>query len=470
MQRICLALVVFAICLGPQQVIADSYFEFQNFRQVDATGRFYIVVKKGAGGPSDPGRGTPVNVEIVERRPDSPAVVEAKDFWSFESGVQPNPEVKVRDGDIIRGRCQLVRCPRSIVLSSTGQGFVGLDVRGYNYGDRRSGDAVVIVGGDGSIRHRKHLIDILSENTITRFDGTAGGIFWAGGGWINETRKQIVIYTLRVNWDRNQGERLFRIVDLQSGAVREASDAEIITALVERNPGALESALILAADSEMKAAVPHMVKLFGDENLPMKARLQAAVALGHFGDDRGAEMLTKATLHNDGNQKYAVEHLAEVLGDRAATILCDALARYGDSIREQASEAMSQVSDPVAVPQLITLLNEKSSETTVRFAIGQLGSRGPGAKSAVPSLIRVLEAAPQGKGSYTTHHCAANALEYIGPDAKAALPRLQALADIHARLETERAKTAPPEDKRAFVPRRRSDADFVEAILKIKGE
>ena len=48
----------------PTLAHADSYRPFRNFRQVDATGGYYIVVKKN-GGPEDPGAGTPVAFEIA---------------------------------------------------------------------------------------------------------------------------------------------------------------------------------------------------------------------------------------------------------------------------------------------------------------------------------------------------------------------------------------------------------------------
>src|SRR5262245_13949162 len=152
-----LALSILAIT--PLAVRGDSYFPFCNFREVDATGRYYIVVKKEKGGPRDPGRGTPVSCELGERKSGSPSVEPAEDEFDFEAP-KPNPAVKVREGDSVLARGKLKRCPRQILISSTGLGFVGLDVGGYNYGLRRSGDAVVIVAKDGTARHRKDLIDL----------------------------------------------------------------------------------------------------------------------------------------------------------------------------------------------------------------------------------------------------------------------------------------------------------------------
>ena len=158
----------------PPLACADSYRAFRNFRQVEPNGRYYVVVKKN-GGPEDPGDGTPVTFEIVERKPGSPPVTPAEDGDSDDAFVA-HSDVNVRKGDIVLGRGNLNRCPGRILISSTGTGFVGLDVRGYNYGDLRSGNALVIVSTSGDLRHRKDLIDLFSREEIDQFIHTAGGI------------------------------------------------------------------------------------------------------------------------------------------------------------------------------------------------------------------------------------------------------------------------------------------------------
>ena len=120
----------------PPLANADSYRPFRNFRQVDPTGRYYIVVKKN-GGPEDPGAGTPVTYEIAERKPGSPPVSPGEDSGE-DDAIVSNPDVRVRQGDPVLGRGSLVRRPSQIVISSTGLGFVGLGVRGHNDGDLHS--------------------------------------------------------------------------------------------------------------------------------------------------------------------------------------------------------------------------------------------------------------------------------------------------------------------------------------------
>src|SRR5262249_39187374 len=111
--------------ITPLAVRGDSYGPFCNFRQVAATGRYDIVVKKEKGGPKAPGRGTPVTFELVERKPGSRSVEPAADEFDFEQPT-PNPAVKVRQGDTVLARGKLKRCPERILISSSGLGFVGL--------------------------------------------------------------------------------------------------------------------------------------------------------------------------------------------------------------------------------------------------------------------------------------------------------------------------------------------------------
>src|SRR5262249_29824663 len=156
-----------------------------------------------------------------------------------------------RDGDILLGKGNLERSPRRILISSTGLGFVGLDVRGYNYGSLKGGDALVVVSKDGTVRHRKDLIDLFSEAEVGRFPRTAGGVMWCGGGWIDERRKQIIVVGPNFGPSDEPIPRLFRIVDMATGAVGDGSSEVVLTALSEANAGALDEALDLAAELKL---------------------------------------------------------------------------------------------------------------------------------------------------------------------------------------------------------------------------
>jgi hypothetical protein len=58
MSRAGSSLLALFIVTTPLAAHADSYGPFQNLRQVDPTGRYYLVARKN-GGEGDPGRGTP---------------------------------------------------------------------------------------------------------------------------------------------------------------------------------------------------------------------------------------------------------------------------------------------------------------------------------------------------------------------------------------------------------------------------
>jgi len=255
-------------------VHADSYRPFRNFRQVDATGRYYIVVKKN-GGRKDPGAGTPVTFEIAERKHGSPPVTAAEDGGSDDE-IASNPEVSVRPGDPLLGKGSLKRCFRNIVISSTGLGFVGLDVRGHNYGDLQSRDALVVVSMDGTVRHRKALIDLFSEKEVDQFVHSAGSIFWMGGGWIDETRKEIVVV-----------------------GSREFPDVECLG-----NEG-----------PKAKAAVPDLIRILETKPKtkdPFWTQQLAALALGRIGRDATAALpgLTHLaeTRARDDSEKVKLQH------------------------------------------------------------------------------------------------------------------------------------------------------------------
>jgi hypothetical protein len=448
-------------------VDADSYRPFRNFRQVDATGRYYIVVKKN-GGPEDPGAGTPVTYEIAERKLGSAPVTAAEDGGSDDE-IASNPQVRVRPRDQLLGKGSLKRCPSHIVISSTGLGFVGLDVRGYNYGDRQSRDALVIVSKDGSVRHRKALIDIFSEEEVNRFTHSAGGIFWMGGGWIDEARKEIVVVSAREFPDMDPIPRLFRVVSLETGIVRQGTSAVILTALSERNLGALPEAIDLAGELKLGKAIPDLVKLFSDDNLPLLTRLQVAVALAALGDRRGGELMTKTVFEKSSERSYAIRYLPYVIGDDAAQVLCDAVRRLGKDVSRGAWDAMHHVSGEAALPPLLRLLRVSHCPVCIDFSVECLGNKGPKAKAAVPDLIRVLETKPTTRDPLWTQQLAALALGRIGPNATAALPALTHLAETHAPDEWEKVKLKQPEQRRnVFGDMTYSDDYFIDAICKIK--
>ncbi len=446
---------------------ADSYAPFTNFRVADATGRYYLVVKQN-GGEGDPGRGTPVTFEIAERRPGSPPVAPAHDELKDFRTIVTNPEVKVREGVIRLGKGNLDRCPSELLISSTGQGFVGLDVRGYNYGSLRSGDAVVVVARDGTVRHRKDLIDLFQKSEVDRFSRSAGGVWWCGGGWIDERRKEVVVVGEGSGQNDQRIPRLFRIVDLDSGKVREGSPEVVLAALAESNPGALVEATDLAAELKLDRAKADLVRLFSDEATPDLARLHVAVALAALGDRRGGDAMRRAALREPKPSFYAITNLPAVLGDDAAPVLCEVVRRFGDKRTLGPWQAMHEVSARAAVPPLLELLRE-GKPGCVDFAVDCLGDKGPEAKTAVPNLIKLLDREDKPDRLLSTHQHVAIALGKIGPVAEAALPSLIRLAEKHAPGEWNRVKAqTPAPENDHFGGMKYSDDYLIDTICKIR--
>jgi hypothetical protein len=449
--------------------VADSYAPFTNYRTVDSTGRFYVVVKKigPQGDAIDAIKGVPVAFEIVERRPGSAAVASASDPNRYElaSGAKPEP-VNAREGDVVVGKGTLDRAPRWIVVSSTGLGFIGVDVYGHNFGELRNGNALVIVSKDGTIRHRRDLIDLYSESEVNGFLRTTGSVHWAGSVWIDERRNEIVVVSRPTGF--LVGRRLYRIVAMDTGKVPDASPDVILAALADVNRGALDEALDLTAELKLDRAKPDLAKIFADESLALSSRLRAAVALAAIGDRQGRDLLRKSALENSEQRKYAIAHLPGVLGDDAAIVLCDIMRQGDAAIAAEAMLAMRHVSVRAGVPSLLVLLHE--GPPGCRDAVIEcLEWKAEGAKAAIPDLLKQLETSPRTKEPLWTQKLAALALGKIGPDAAPALPALVRLAERHEPAEWKELKDQSSKFNNPFDGSTRlSDTYFVDAILRIR--
>jgi hypothetical protein len=347
-------------------------------------------------------------------------------------------------------------------------GFVGLDVRGYNYGSLRSGDAVVVVAKDGTVRHRKDLIDLFSEAEVERFFRSAGGVWWCGGGWIDEARKEVVVVSSGMGPGMSGRKRLFRVVSLETGNVRDGTLDLILTALAERNRGAMELALSLAAELRLVAARADLKQILADESLGILDRLGAAFALGALRDRSGSDLMKKAANEDGPGRSYAIEHLPEVIGDEAGPFLCNLVRRFGKDVSHHAWQAMQRVSAQSAVPPLKKLLEEGNPAFT-DFAVECLENQGEGASPAVRDLIKLLKTEPKTEKPLWTQKLAAMALGRIGPEADEALPFLIRLAEKHAPEEWAKAKTVQPEPRIIGSERVEFSRDyFVDAICKIR--
>jgi len=433
-------IVAFALSAVLTAARADSYVPFVNFRQVESTGRHYIVVKKLPDSPPGEWRGTSVEFTLAQCKPGAPPIRYVEDHRFGDRQVKPNPDVKVRDGDRVLGRGKLERSPRRYLISSTGLGLVGLDVRGDNYRGRQREIAVVVVAPDGSIRHRKHLSDLFTEEEIEDFMHTFGSICWLHDGWIDEKRREAVIIGSNDSGEEKRVKpRQIRVVSMETGKVRKGSLDDVVTALAERNRGGLDAALELAAEQKIEKAKPYLSKHLDDGALPLETRLRTAVALAILGDKRGADLMTKAALEKGPAQEYAVELLPEVLGGAAGAILCEAVLKHGEDVQLAAWSSMQRVSASATVPPLLKLLNDRKNVNGVDFAAECLGFSHDTAKAAMPDLIRILRERPQTKRPEWTIRMAVSALGKVGPEAKEVVPLLLEIGKA-SRARAERLK------------------------------
>lgn len=396
---------------------ADSYARFSDYVRVDPTGRFYAVVKAIPGGPADPGRGTPVEILLAERAIGASPAKPARGNGS--------PDVKVREGDTLHGRVELKRAPSQIVISSTGLGFVGLDVRGYNFawpGERkRTDNAVVHVTQAGEVNFRKDTLDLFDAGEMNLFRATAGGVWWCGGGWFDDARKQFVIVSAEM--ESKPKQRLFRVLDLDSGELAKGGPEPVVTALKEVNRGALETALDLAAELELQAAQPHLPGILTDGELPPGVRSRAAVALAALGDFQGASYLSNIALETGDD--YAVTHLPLLLQEKAAPVIRDVVARHGEKAEHAAWTALRSLEAAAAMPTLIAMLGNEQDPAGQHVAAEVVCSIGATAKQTIPALIAILEGKTvKDERHWRVETIACAALGSIGPDARDAIPAL----------------------------------------------
>lgn len=428
----------FSVLVWTTVLFADSYGPYADFRQVDSTGQYYLVVRKIPGWGEDPGRGGRVRYALAKRKPGADPVTSEQNQFNLDKVddfLNPdeinNPKVKVRECDTLLGQGILNRAPGQILISSTGQGFVTLDVFGYNFADVKSLDSLVIVSHDGVVQHRMSLLDIYTEEEISQFSFSAGGVFWAAGGWINEQQKTAVVVS--VPRDTERPARIIRTVDLKSGTVNKASSDQIAAALKNLNRNAMPFSIELAIEARLQNCRPYLAKLYSSEDFSDDIRAYAAVGLALFGDMQGREFLrefvTRPSGENDDllatslssesnyySVEFAIDHLNEIFGQDAPQLLREIACKTDHDVFLQFSSTPAR-----SIPVLIEMVKDKGCPKGQEVAVSCLGSLCT--ESAVPHLVKVFE--KESNSSNNLKYLAAIALGEIGPPSRPALPHLK---------------------------------------------
>ncbi|HQR08056.1 MAG TPA: hypothetical protein PLN21_14605 [Gemmatales bacterium] len=461
--------IVAILLIATLPLSADSYGPFVDYRQVDPTGRYYVVIKFDGEKRDNGGFDNRVRFEFAERKPGSPPVTNAEDETDIRT-YKPNPEVSVRKGDILHSKGKFEHCPGNFVISSSGLGFAGIDLSGHNYPLwTMQLDALVIVGSDGVIRHRKKIGDLFGPGDLSRFSTTAGGTWWSNGGWFDEKDRALILVSKTSDIHGKPIVPIFHRIDITTGKIERSSPVEITKALKDENIGAYCNVFELTSELKHQEAFAFLPALLNNEKLPMNSRLRVAVALGKLGDKRGAALLEKAALNASSEQDYAISNLPHILGNKAAPVLCEYVRRHASRGTIHAWQAMSLVSNQSALPELVRLLEENASQETVSFACECLSNMGRQAKPAIPSLIHVLEGKLIKAHNINNHEFAALVLGKIGEEAKDALPILIRRAEEYSKEEWNRVKDKRPEFTHVFNDwYRYSESYIIDAIWKIR--
>ena len=177
--------------------------------------------------------------------------------------------------------------------------------------------------------------------------------------------------------------------DVVSGLARHATRPMLVSLLnalraEHRDFNVLSSALQLLAASDIDV-VDSLIVLLEDSDVDL--RVQAALALGDQQRPEAVDALVRALGDSDTNVRF---HAIEALGRLRAREAVDALVEIagGDFfLAFPAVDALAQINDPRAAPQLVPLLSVPELCDSVAEALGELGD----ASVAAP-LVEALNA------------------------------------------------------------------------------
>jgi hypothetical protein len=297
-----------------------------------------------------------------------------------------------------------------------------------------------MLGMDGKVRHTVQLATLFTAEDSTRFRRTGGGcLSWLRGGWIDEAQREVVVVGLN---NEDVGNDPVAIVDMITGRVRRGGCEEVRRAIVSMNRAALTCALDVAIRLKLKGVGEQLPIIVGNRELPVEARLRAAVLLASFGDKSGAEFLVDSAVrasrellrHPDPQDvenerfsaifEYAVEHLPDVLGEKALPTLREvSRQQHYPSVTYEPFCRLGHKS----VPQLIQMLTDESDPEGQFFAIEVLGRIKADGEAPITALKNALKSRARSRSGRSLKATAASALGEIGPPAITTLPALLGL-------------------------------------------
>lgn len=273
--------------------------------------------------------------------------------------------------------------PLDVLVSDDGQYVVTLDnwrvppsatfpLQSEGYGD----NLVVAYGPAGNRLFKLGLEELFKGAQPVRFPVGYGSRLWRDAVWLDGERLVISAPT--------DGQMMLRVIDLDSGLVRQGVDDDLRRAL--SLPDTPREALDLLAIRPQLETRGALQTIHRDQTSPLAHRLRAAVALDSLGAAEGAELFRWASRNapEESDRVYAISNLPRMLPEDALSLLV-AILDNADSydVRRASGSALAELGQ-VAVPALRGILFSGSPQETRVTAADTLGALdGPQAVDAL---------------------------------------------------------------------------------------
>lgn len=362
----------------------DRWGPFLDRRVVSPSGMRYAVVRK---------QGRTATFELVRRREGAPPMTAA-----IASRRGRGASIDRDRGDTVLGTGVLPQLPMDVRVLEDG-GLVAFE----QYARLGYGDVVTWVDPDGKVRTRVRLQDLFDEPTIKGFRHSVSSIWWYRGWWVDEARQRAVVVA-------HDGH--LREVSLSTGRVA-IPDPSVVWGVVHAGTQEeRELALELCAQLKPKSVLVRTLPLAKDVSEPMGVRLRAALAaqMAHA-PDSFVELFLAAARDEKvdiATRRYAVAHLADVMGEKALPVLREMLRGRASKLWAAAQDALVALGE-AAVPVLIAMVAETDQSEDYRGAAAHVLRRLE-TKAAAAALSKTVA-----DESRYVANAACNALITIAP-------------------------------------------------------
>jgi hypothetical protein len=231
------------------------------------------------------------------------------------------------------------------------------------YGELGKGISLALLDSDGKLRWQLPLKALFSEAVIKTFPTSMTSIWWHRAWWVDERRQKVVLVA--------RGG-LIREAALADGRVTEAEREVVLTGFPR--PAALE----LAAEYELKGALPLAEPLLADAGQPLAIRLRAAICIQAAGGARAPKELFAQAVDPErsaAERRFALMQAARCLGKDSLDLL-DAAALRRDTARD-ALKAMAELGAAGAGAVASVIANSETGPAEREFAVGVLAGLPP---------------------------------------------------------------------------------------------